>query len=60
MSISDMKRYIAENVEKVQDPSKLQKMVEIINAEKKSEMSMKDFFEDAVSRYGDVLKKLAE
>jgi hypothetical protein len=60
MSISDMKRFIAQHIEEVQDKSKLEQIVHIIEAETKTEVNMKQFFESAVSRYGDVLKKLAE
>jgi len=60
MSVAEMKRFIAENVERVDDPSKLEQIVHMIEQEPKPQISMKDFFENAVIRYGDVLQKLAE
>jgi hypothetical protein len=60
MSISDMKRYIAENVEKVQDPSKLEQMMEMIRAEKKKEISAKEIWAEIVSKHDGLMKRLAQ
>ena len=60
MSILEMKRFIAENIERIQDPAKLESIVHMIESEEKPGTDMKAFFEGAASGYGDVLKKLAE
>jgi hypothetical protein len=60
MSISEMKRFIAENIERIEDPAKLEAIVHLIESQDEPGSDMKAFFEGAVSRYGDVLKKLAE
>ena len=55
-----MKRFIAENIERIEDPAKLEAIVHLIESQDEPGSDMKAFFEGAVSRYGDVLKKLAE
>ena len=60
MSVAEMKRYIAEHWEQVEDATKLEQIVHIIEEGAKPVINMKDFFEDAVVRYGDVLQKLAQ
>jgi len=60
MSVQEMKQFIVENLEHIEDLSKLEKIVHIIEEDVQPKTDMKAFFESAVNRYGDVMQKLAE
>ncbi len=60
MSVAEMQRFIVDHIDELADANRLEQIVNIIKEEKESAISMKSFFEDAVSRYGDVLQKLAQ
>jgi hypothetical protein len=55
-----MQQFIADRIDELADANRLEQIVNIIKEEKEGSINMKSFFDDAVSRYGDVLQKLAQ
>ena len=57
-----MKRYIAENIEKVQDLSKLEKMVEMIVSEQKEKQgtTAEEIWAEIKSKHDGLMKRLAQ
>ena len=55
-----MKAFILERIREEEDVTKLEQVVHILEDAPMSKSSVDDFFNEAVVRYGDVLKKLAE
>jgi len=58
MSISDMKRYIAEKLETENDTSKLDKIIHLLEEPKK--LSVEEIFEEMTSKYDGLMKRLAQ
>ena len=60
MSISDMKRYITENVEKVEDLAKLEQIMLLMEAEKSDEISADTIWAEIKGKHDGLMKRLAQ
>lgn len=60
MSIAEMQQYVAENINLVEDSTKLEQIVELIEREKKTSISVDELWAEITTKYDGVMKRLAQ
>ncbi len=60
MSVAEMQRYIAENVVKIENPEKLEQLVQLIKEDAKPSVTVEMLWAEITTKYGDVMKRLAQ